>query len=350
MDAFYASVEQLDNPTLKGKPVVVGGSSERGVVAAASYEARAYGIKSAMPSLQAKKLCRNLIFVKPRFERYKSISHQIRDIFYDYTDLIEPLSLDEAFLDVTENKKNIPIASDIARQIREEIYSNTGLTSSAGISINKFIAKVATEINKPNGQKVIHPKMVDKFIDSLPIQKFFGVGRVTRKKMNAIGIYKGEDLKKYSESDLIKHLGKSGSHFFRVAHCIDSKPVDPNKKRKSVGAEQTFSHDILSEGFILDKLSIIANELENRMIKSHNKGKTVTVKIKYSDFTQQTRSKTTDEYLWTKEQIFPIIEDLIFKKKINKSVRLLGISITNLYKEKIESDSDYKLQLKFDFL
>jgi len=350
MDAYYASVEQMDNPELKGKPVAVGSSRIRGVVAAASYEARAYGVKSAMPSLQAKKICKNLIFVKPRFDRYKIISYKIRNIFNEYTDLIEPLSLDEAFLDVTKNKKNIPLASNIATEIRDRIYSEIGLTASAGISINKFIAKAATEINKPNGQKTIHPDKVDEFIDSLPIYKFFGIGKVTTKKMNAIGVYNGSDLKKQSENSLVKYFGKTGTHFFRTVHSIDNNPVNPNRIRKSVGAEQTFSQDIESEGFILDKLSGIANELEARMVKTSNRGKTVTIKIKFSDFTQQTRSKTTNKYFSKKEEFFPIIEELIFQKKINKSVRLLGISITNLFKGKIQKNIDYSLQLKFNFL
>ena len=202
MDAFYASVEQMDNPQIKGKPVAVGGSKQRGVVAAASYEARKYGVRSAMPSILAKKKCKNLIFVKPRFKRYKAISNEIRDIFFDYTDLIEPLSLDEAFLDVTENKKNIPLGANIAREIRTRIKNEIGLTASAGISINKFIAKVATEVNKPDGQKTIHPSKVDEFIDALPIDKFFGVGQVTAKRMNELGIFYGSDLKKFDLSNL----------------------------------------------------------------------------------------------------------------------------------------------------
>ena len=206
MDAFYSSVEQMDNPNIKGKPVAVGGSKERGVVAAASYEARKYGVKSAMPSILAKKKCKNLIFVKPRFKRYKEISNQIRNIFFDYTDLIEPLSLDEAFLDVTENKKNISLAANIAREIRTRINNEIGLTASAGISINKFIAKVATKVNKPDGQKTIHPSQVDEFIDALPIHKFFGVGQVTAKRMNELGIFNGSDLKKLDLINLKKHL------------------------------------------------------------------------------------------------------------------------------------------------
>ena len=349
MDAFYSSVEQMDNPNIKGKPVAVGGSKERGVVAAASYEARKYGVKSAMPSILAKKKCKNLIFVKPRFKRYKEISNQIRNIFFDYTDLIEPLSLDEAFLDVTENKKNISLAANIAREIRTRINNEIGLTASAGISINKFIAKVATEVNKPDGQKTIHPSQVDEFIDALPIHKFFGVGQVTAKRMNELGIFIGADLKKFDIDNLKNHFGKSGEHFYKIVRSIQDNPVNPNRIRKSVGAERTFSQDIDSEGFMLDKLDGIADELENRMIQSDNKGKTVTIKLKYSDFTQQTRSKTIDDYLQTKEEIFPIIEELLYQKEIEKSVRLLGISITNLYRDNLLPKENFSVQLKFDF-
>ena len=349
MDAFYSSVEQMDNPNIKGKPVAVGGSKERGVVAAASYEARKYGVKSAIPSILAKKKCKNLIFVKPRFKRYKEISNQIRNIFFDYTDLIEPLSLDEAFLDVTENKKNISLAANIAREIRTRINNEIGLTASAGISINKFIAKVATEVNKPDGQKTIHPSQIDEFIDALPIQKFFGVGQVAAKRMNELGIFNGADLKKFDVDNLKNHFGKSGEHFYKIVRSIQDNPVNPNRIRKSVGAERTFSQDIDSEGFMLDKLDSIADELENRMIQSDNKGKTVTIKLKYSDFTQQTRSKTIDDYLQTKEEIFPIIEELLYQKEIEKSVRLLGISITNLYRDNLLPKENFSVQLKFDF-
>ena len=349
MDAFYASVEQMDNPEIKGKPVAVGGSRQRGVVAAASYEAREYGVRSAMPSILAKKRCKNIIFVKPRFKRYKEISSQIREIFFVYTDLVEPLSLDEAFLDVTENKKNISLAANIAREIRTKIKNDIGLTASAGISINKFLAKVATEINKPDGQKTIHPSQVDEFIDALPIEKFFGVGKVTAKKMNELGIFNGADLKKFNQDNLKNHFGKSGEYFYKIVRSIHDNPVNPNRIRKSIGAERTFSHDIDSEGFMLDKLDRIADELERRMINSNNKGKTLTIKLKYSDFTQQTRSKTVDEYLQSKEEIFPIIEELLYQKEIEKSVRLLGISITNLYRDDISFQKILSIQLKFDF-
>ena len=220
MDAFFASVEQLDDPDLRGKPVAVGGSRERGVVAAASYEARVFGVRSAMPSVIAKKKCKDLIFAKPRFDRYKEISGHIRSIFFDYTDLIEPLSLDEAFLDVTVNKKDIDLASDIAKEIRARITSETGLTASAGISINKFLAKVATEINKPNGQKTIHPTQVDDFIDNLEIKKFFGVGKVTAKKMNELGIFYGRDLRKFERGQLVEYFGKTGNHYYKIIRSI----------------------------------------------------------------------------------------------------------------------------------
>ena len=348
MDAFYASIEQMDNPKLKGKPVAVGINKQRGVVAAASYEARKYGIKSAMPSTLAKQKCRNLIFVTPRFKRYKEISAQIRNIFFDYTDLVEPLSLDEAFLDVTENKKNIPLASDIATEIRERIKNEIGLTSSAGISTNKFIAKVATEINKPNGQKTIHPSQIDGFLEKLPIEKFFGVGKVTAKKMNNLGIYNGTDLKKNTLDTLKSHFGKSGEHFYNIIRNKQNNEVNPNRIRKSIGAEQTFSQDINSESFMLNKLNNIAEELENRLILSNNKGKTVTIKLKYSDFKQHTRSKTVDEYLQTKEDFFPIIRDLLYQEKMTKSVRLLGISITNLYSNNMLDEKKFNIQLKFN--
>ena len=350
MDAFYASVEQLDNPELKGKPVAVGGDRERGVVAAASYEAREYGIRSAMASVLARKKCKDLVFVRPRSYRYKEVSKQIKKIFSDYTDLIEPLSLDEAFLDVTTNKKNIKLAADIAREIRYRIKSETGLTASAGISINKFMAKVATEVNKPNGQKTIHPSKVDDFIDELPIDRFFGVGRVTAKKMKELGIYKGRDLREFDREELVSHFGKSGSHYYKIIRSIQDSPVNPSRIRKSVGAERTFSKDIDSESFMLDELDSIGDELERRMMKSENKGRTVTVKLKYSDFTQQTRSKTIDDYISTKEEFFPVIEELIYQKEIDKSVRLLGISISNLFREvEPPKKEEYSLQLKFDF-
>lgn len=344
MDAFYASIEQMDNPELKGKPIAVGGSAERGVVAAASYEARKFGVKSAMASVIAKRKCPDLIFVKSRFARYKEISTQIHKIFKDYTDLIEPLALDEAFLDVTENKKGIELAADIAKEIRERIEKEIGLTASAGISINKFTAKIATEVNKPNGQKTIHPTKVLEFLERLPVTKFFGVGKVTAKKMHSWGIYTGYDLKQQPLEFLEQNFGKSGKHFYNIVRGVQHSEVKPNRIRKSVGAERTFNEDIESESFMLEKLLAIAEELERRMIKSKNKGRTITVKIKYNDFTQTTRSKTVDEMLQRKEEFFYLIEELLYQKEIEKPVRLLGVSITNLENNK-EEKMDVQLKL-----
>ena len=330
MDAFYASIEQLDNPQYKGKPIAVGGDGRRGVVAAASYEARKYGVRSAMPTLTAKKLCKHIILVKPRFNRYKEISSIIKNIYHDYTDIIEPLSLDEAFLDVTVNKKKIKIAENIAREIRRKIKRNIGLTASAGISMNKFLAKVATEINKPNGQKTIHPSQVDKFIDSLQIERFFGVGKVTAANMRKLNIHTGKDLKNHNLEFLKQHFGKSGEYFYRIAHNLYDNPVNPNRVRKSIGAERTFFDDIRNDSFIVDKLNIIATKLEERIKKSKVKGKTITVKIKYNDFTKETRSITSKEFIQTKSEFFPLVEELVYKKSLKNPVRLLGISISNL--------------------
>jgi len=292
MDAFYASVEQLDNPDLRDKPIAVGGSSDRGVVAAASYEARKFGVKSAMSSVIAKRNCPQLIFVKPRFDRYKDISNQIRAIFLEYTDMVEPLSLDEAYLDVTENKKGIPSASLIAKEIREKIKEKTGLNASAGISINKFIAKVASDINKPNGQKTVNPEEVEEFLEQLQIRKFYGVGKVTAEKMYLLGIFKGIQLKEKSEEFLTENFGKSGRYYYNVVRGFHTSEVKADRIRKSLGAERTFNENIASEIFMMERLENIAEEIERRLKKSKVAGKTVTLKIKYSDFTLQTRSKT----------------------------------------------------------
>ena len=297
MDAFYASVAQLDNPELKGKPIAVGGGGKRGVVAAASYEARKYGVRSAMSGVLARQKCPHLIFVKTDFERYKEISTKIRQIFYEYTDLVEPLSLDEAYLDVTENKKGNPSASLIAQEIRDRIYSELALRASAGISINKFIAKVASDINKPNGQKTINPEEVLLFLEELSINKFYGVGKVTAAKMNNLGIFNGLDLKNKPLEELTKLFGKSGTYYYNIVRGIHHSTVKPNRIRKSIAAERTFSENISSEVFMLERLHKIAEELERRMIASETKGKTITLKIKYSDFTQQTRSKTVQNFV-----------------------------------------------------
>ena len=352
MDAFYASVEQLDNPELRGKPVAVGGSSQRGVVSAASYEARKFGVKSAMSSVIAKRNCPDLIFVKPRFDRYKEISQQIREIFFEYTDLVEPLSLDEAYLDVTENKIGLPSATLIAKKIRDQIQEKTGLNASAGISINKFIAKVASDVNKPNGQKTVAPEEVLEFLEALDIRKFYGVGKVTAEKMYRLGIFNGKDLKDKTEEYLSKHFGKSGLHFYNVVRGIHHSEVKPHRIRKSLGAERTFRENISSEIFMLERLENIAEEIERRLEKSKVAGKTVTLKIKYSDFTQQTRSKTINYYIARKELILEIAKDLLYQEKMKDSVRLLGISLSNLNTEKDDSEEEKKeisVQLKFKF-
>lgn len=349
MDAFYASVEQLDNPDLRGKPIAVGGSEERGVVAAASYEARKFGVRSAMSSIIAKRNCPHLIFVRPRFERYKDISSQIRKIFYEYTDLVEPLSLDEAYLDVTENKKGHPSATLIAREIRQKIKEKTGLNASAGISINKFIAKVASDINKPNGQKTINPEEVQEFLEKLEIKKFYGVGKVTAEKMYQLGIFKGADLKNKTEEFLTEHFGKSGSHYYYVVRGIHHSEVKPNRIRKSLGAERTFDENISSEIFMLERLENIAEEIERRLHKGGVAGKTVTLKIKYSDFSLHTRSKTLPYFVSRKDIILETAKELLYQEKMKESVRLLGISLSNLNTEQSEKKQEIAVQLKFDF-
>ncbi len=346
MDAFYASVAQLDNPELKGKPIAVGGGGKRGVVAAASYEARKYGVRSAMSGVLARQKCPHLIFVKTDFERYKEISTKIRQIFYEYTDLVEPLSLDEAYLDVTENKKGNPSASLIAQEIRDRIYSELALRASAGISINKFIAKVASDINKPNGQKTINPEEVLLFLEELSINKFYGVGKVTAAKMNNLGIFNGLDLKKKPLEELTKIFGKSGTYYYNIVRGIHHSTVKPNRIRKSIAAERTFSENISSEVFMLERLHKIAEELERRMIASETKGKTITLKIKYSDFTQQTRSKTVQNFIQKKDEIMQIVKELLYQEKFKNSVRLLGISFSNLDTAKKEP---VWVQLMFEF-
>lgn len=346
MDAFYASVEQLDDPSLRNKPLAVGGNEVRGVVSAASYEARKFGVKSAMSGALAKQKCPHLIFVPPRFHRYKEISSKIRAIFYDYTDLVEPLSLDEAYLDVTENKKSNLSASLIAQEIRQRIWDELKLRASAGISINKFIAKVASDINKPNGQKTINPNEVIPFLEQLSVNKFYGVGKVTAAKMYNLGIFTGLDLKKKSLDELSLLFGKSGLHYYNIVRGIHNSKVKPNRVRKSIAAETTFNENLSSEIFMLERLDGIANELEQRMKKSNTKGKTITLKIKYSDFTQQTRSKTINHYIQEKKAFYPIIKDLLFQESLKNSVRLLGISFSNLDTEKKEP---IWVQLKFKF-
>ena len=351
MDAFYASVEQLDNPELRGKPVAVGGTSERGVVSAASYEARKFGVRSAMSSVIAIQNCPDLIFVKSNFKRYHEVSNQIRKIFYEYTDKVEPLSLDEAYLDVTENKKGNPSASLIAKEIRKKIKEVTGLNASAGISINKFIAKVASDINKPNGQKTVPPNEVIDFLEKLDIKKFFGVGKVTVQKMYRHGIFTGKDLKEKSKEYLDEHFGKSGRFYYQVVRGNHFSEVKTSRTRKSLAAERTFSENISSEIFMIKKLEDIAKEVEKRLKKSKVAGKTVTLKIKYSDFTLQTRSKTLPYYISDKNVMVETVKELLYQSTMKNSVRLLGISLSNLNNDKGKPAKEkiVAVQLKFDF-
>lgn len=351
MDAFYASVEQMDNPELKEKPIAVGGGSKRGVISAASYEARKFGVKSAMAGKLAAKLCPELIFVKPRFDRYTEISKKVRAIFYEYTDLVEPLSLDEAYLDVTQNKKGNPSASLLAKEIRERIFNDVGLRASAGISINKFIAKVASDYNKPNGQKTVNPEEVITFLEELDIRKFYGVGKVTAEKMYQLGIFTGLDLKSKSIDYLDNNFGKSGRYYYYVVRGIHTSEVKPHRIRKSLAAERTFNENLSSEIFMLEKLERIAQEVSARLTKNKVSGKTVTLKIKYSDFTLQTRSKTLSNYIEDKNIILQTAKELLYQEELNNSVRLLGISISNLNTEtqKKSLQKQVSVQLKFEF-
>jgi DNA polymerase IV len=349
MDAFYASVEQKDNPELQGKPVAVGGGSERGVVAAASYEARKFGIRSAMSGFLAKKKCPQLIFVKPRFPRYKEISKQIRKIFFDYTDLVEPLSLDEAYLDVTINKIRNPSASLIAKEIRKRIFDEVGLHASAGISSSKFVAKIASDINKPNGQKTISPEEVIPFLEELPIEKFFGIGKVTAAKMFELGIFNGRDLKEKSLNFLIDNFKNSGSHYYDIVRGKYNSEVKPNRIQKSVAAEHTFTKNLTSEVYMLERLKKIAHELENRLQRTKIAGKTVTLKIKYSDFTVQTRSKTLDFFVKDQTILLNTVKELLYQSKVENSVRLLGISVSNLNNQTKKQEKVIDMQLKFEF-
>lgn len=332
MDAFYASVEQRDRPELKGKPVIVGGDPQsRGVVAACSYEARKFGVHSAMAASTAYRLCPDAVFIRSRFDVYRAVSAQIREIFCEYTDLVEPLSLDEAFLDVTKNYKGMASATLIAREIKKKIYDRTGkLTASAGVSFNKFLAKVASDMNKPDGITVITPEMADEFIDKLPIRKFFGVGKVTEEKMLNLGIKTGADLKKYKKEELIRIFGKSGRYFYDIAHGLDERPVEPNRIRKSFGKETTFTEDIDDRDQMLEILDEIAVKLENSLMKRDAKGRTVTLKVKYFDFKSITRSVTIDEPADSAAVIMKYVRPLLSKTEAGeKKVRLLGISISN---------------------
>jgi DNA polymerase-4 len=342
MDAFFASVEQLDNPELRGKPVAVGGSGERSVVAAASYEARKFGVRSAMPSVIAKRLCPDLIFVKHNFIRYTEVSGAIHEIFREYTDLIEPLSIDEAFLDVTEDKKNIGSATVIAKKIRNEIKSKTGLTASAGVSVNKFLAKIASDINKPDGLFVIRPEAAEKFIEELAVEKFYGIGRVTAQKMHKLGIHTGADLKKWDRVSLVRNFGKAGVFFYDIVRGIDERPVEPDQERKSVGTELTYEKDLTTRFEVIAELYKLEKELMDRLEHSEATGRTITLKVKFSDFSQITRSKTLQNYIREFEALHKEVSEIRKSLKLEGTrIRLLGLSISNLETEDCEDRQLY---------
>lgn len=346
MDAFYASVEQRDRPELQGIPVAVGGSSRRGVVASASYEARQFGVRSAMPSAMALQLCPQLIFVKSRFDVYREVSRQIRAIFHEYTDLVEPLSLDEAYLDVTEPKAGPHSATLIAREIRQKIFERTSLTASAGVSFNKFLAKIASDINKPNGMKVILPEEAEAFLESLPIEKFHGIGRVTARKMKQMGIFTGRELKQWDKIKLVERFGKAGLHYYHIVRAEDNRPVNPNRVRKSIGAERTFSEDLREIPDMKEKLKYITRVVFDYMDKAQNYGRTVTLKIKSSDFQITTRSRTFGGEIRRYKQLLEVVFGLLEENREQiEAVRLLGVSVSNLLREQ-EGEG---IQLEFDF-
>ena len=348
MDAFFASVEQRDNPELQGKPVAVGGKGNRGVIAAASYEARKYGVRSAMPSKIAIRKCPHLIFAGSDFKKYKEVSNQIREIFLEYTDLVEPLSLDEAFLDVTENKINLPSATLIAKQIKKKIKEKTRLTASAGVSYNKFLAKIASDYDKPDGFYAVTPDMAEEFIEKLAIEDFFGVGKVGAEKMHKLGIFNGYDLKQKTLLELTKSFGKNGKYFFNIARGIDNRVVNPDRIRKSIGAEKTFAYDIQSIETIYDRTEQIAETLIDRCHKAKTYGKTLTLKVKYADFKQITRSKSIPNKITDINTILQISDELFEQVNFtNQSVRLIGLSITNLDNQ--TDENAFQLSFEFDY-
>ncbi|MBQ4520770.1 MAG: DNA polymerase IV [Bacteroidaceae bacterium] len=339
MDAFYASVEQRDNPELRGRPIAVGHEGERGVVAAASYEARKFGVHSAMSSLKAKRLCPDLIFVPGRMEVYKEVSEQIHDIFHEYTDIIEPLSLDEAYLDVTTNKQDIPLAVDIARQIKQKIREKYSLIASAGISYNKLLAKIASDYRKPDGLCTIHPAQALSFIANLPIEKFWGVGPVTAKRMHTLGIHDGNQLRAWSLEGLTREFGKAGPLYYNFARGIDSRPVETIRIRKSIGCEHTLEKDINSHSAIIIELYHIASELINRLKGKEFKGNTLTLKVKFHNFTQITRSITQEKVLTQMDVILPLAKRLLSEVSYKECpIRLLGLSVSNPQDEENKKD------------
>ena len=332
MDAFYASVEQRDQPELIGRPVVVGGLPDsRGVVAACSYEARVYGVHSAMPSSRAAKLCPDAVFIQPRFEVYQQCSQQLHKIFKEYTQLIEPLSLDEAYLDVSSCQQCHGSATLIAQEIKDKVKARLNLIASAGVSYNKFLAKIASDMDKPDGLYVILPEQAESFIAALPIRKFYGVGKVTENKMQNLGIHRGADLKKWRQSELSRHFGKSGGYYYRIARGIDERPVRASRTRKSIGKETTFSTDLTDIAAIVEQLNLIAAKIAGLMDKKGVLAKTLTLKVKYQDFTLNTRSKSLNEFFQTEDVMSLLLPELIARTELGvRPCRLLGLSVSGL--------------------
>ena len=331
MDAFYASVEQRDNPALRGKPVAVGGSRERGVVAAASYEARKFGVRSAMPSVTARRKCPDLIFVKPRFDVYKEVSLQIRAILAQYTAMVEPLSLDEAYLDVTENLQGIASATEIAKQVKAKIRGDTQLTASAGVSYNKFLAKLASDYRKPDGLFVITPAMGPSFAEALPVGRFHGVGPATAAKMKELGIFTARDLRAKDEAFLLRHFGKSGRHFYCICRGIDHRPVLPNRIRQSIGAENTFARDLTSLDEMRAELAPLVDKVWNYCDSTGVRGRTVTLKVKFADFQIITRSRSRLVPIADRPTLASITAELLTAQfPMRKAVRLIGVSLSSL--------------------
>lgn len=349
MDAFYASVEQRDYPELRGKPIAVGHAEERGVVAAASYEARRYGVRSAMSSQKARRLCPQLVFVHGRMEVYKEVSRQIHEIFHDYTDLIEPLSLDEAFLDVTENKRGIPLAVDIAREIKARIRSELNLVASAGVSYNKFLAKVASDYRKPDGLCTIHPDQALDFIARLPIESFWGVGPVTAKRMHLLGIHNGAQLRARSLESLTREFGKMGTVYYDFARGVDLRPVEAVRVRKSIGCEHTLEKDISRTSSVIIELYHVAVELVERLRRKEFRGNTLTLKIKFHDFRQITRSITRPQELTELSVILPLAKQLLREVDYGEyPIRLIGLSVSNPRDEETGRHGVWE-QLSFEF-
>jgi DNA polymerase IV len=330
LDAFFAAVEQRDDPALRGRPIAVGGAGPRGVVMTASYEARPFGVRSAMPSTVAKRLCPELLFVKARFDAYRKASARIREVLLSYTDLVEPLSLDEAYLDVTEPKRGPPSGTLIARAIKEEIRAATGLTASAGVSFNKFLAKLASDLRKPDGLAVIRPEEAEAFVAGLPVERFHGVGPATAAKMRAMGIHTGADLRDRREDELVARFGKAGRHYFRIARGVDERPVEPDRERKSLGAERTFDEDLTEVEAMLARLEPIAETVAERLTRAETAGRTVTLKIKHSDFTITTRSRTLAREVRARDELLRLAAELLrVPTPPRLPVRLLGLTVSN---------------------